>query len=231
MTINTIQIHLRHIMSGFTLKDNLLGSIDEWNKTLSLILTVPSYKRFFSVTSPYSPIVVPNNSSIAPNNDRNQCHANCKEGEEQGLGKHISGWYLMCEHIFNEVSPGMCRLIHHSNLLLNDGTYVNPTYDNGYNYHIFIRDDKRIFNFDESVGYNDRLMLGDDFLRGKQTSKPIPRNKVLYANKDEFDRDLRFEKFKIYETKEEAYSQVPKSLNQQEQIKWLTLKTNAYIGE
>ena len=216
-------------MSGYTLKEGFADTYDGWQDVLAQIMAVTSYKTFFQVTSPHSPVVVKNDPSYAPSNDRNQCHMNCKIAEESGLGKHISGWYLMCEYIFNEFPTGMCRLVHHSNILLPDGTFINPTDDQN-SYHIFIRDDRRVYNFRDDVGYNDRMVLGDEFMKGQNTREPVPRNKVLYSANEYYDRDLKFEKFKRYATKEEAYAQVPQSLSEQDKIKWLTLKTNAHAG-
>ncbi|MEK8123181.1 hypothetical protein WOB59_08945 [Methylocystis sp. IM4] len=134
----------------------------------------------------------------------------------------------MCEYIFEEIPAGMCRLVHHSNILLPNGTLINPTYD-PCSHHIFFRDDRRAFSFRDGIGYNDRMVLGDEFLKGQKTREPVPRNKVLYSANEYYDRDLRFEKFRMYETKEEAYAQVPQSLSEEDKIKWLTLKTNASV--
>lgn len=213
-------------MAGFTLKDEVQDNLIGWQNVLTKILSITSYKKFFEVTSSYPPIVVVNNPTFTKSNDRNQCHLNCREAEESGTGIKVSGWYVLCDLIYKEFAVGMCRLVHHSNLLLNDGTYVNPTNNEDRTHHIFIRDDFRHFNFSENIGYNDRMIFGDDFMKGKQTTKAVPRNKVHFACNQYYDRDLTFEKFKKCSSKYEAISLAPKNLTNEQRAKWLTLKTN-----
>jgi hypothetical protein len=162
-----------------------------------------------------------------PTNDRNQCHENCRLAELNEVGKSISGWYLLNEFIFSEFEAGCLRLIHHSNLILPDGTYINPTNDEGRTHHIFLRDDERKFDFDKNIGYNDRMVFGDSFMIGREHIKAVPRNKVLFASDSEFDRDTYYEKFKVFESYDSLMQSMPKGLTKDRQEKWLNLKSTA----
>ena len=104
----------------------------------------------------------------------------------------------MNEFIYKEFSSGMMRLVHHSNLLLPDGTLMNPTNDENRTHHIFLRDDKRHFDFEKLMGYNDRMVFGDSFMVGREHIKAVPRNKVLFASDGEYDIDLYYERFTVH---------------------------------
>jgi hypothetical protein len=54
----------------------------------------------------------------------------------------------------------------------------------------------------------------------------VPRNKVHFAAKSEFDRDIYFERFKIYKSDEANEIIAPRNLSHEEYVHWLTLKTN-----
>jgi hypothetical protein len=201
------------------------NTMNGWNDALRKMQKIASYKKFFEITSKHAPIVVKNDSTFYKINKKGNCHINCKLAEEDGLGKRVSGWYVMNEFTHEAFVSGMCRIVHHSNLLLRDGSLVNITRGGEDAAHIFIQDDLRDFDFVNRVGYNDRMVFGDDFFIGRT----IPRNKVHFAAKGEFDRDITFEKFKIYASKLEALKTIPKSLPYQKQIKWMTLKTTCYL--
>ena len=209
-------------MSKLKISNTVSNNFKGWNEVLQKTLAVTSYRRFFEVTSKHNSTVVINNSDLYKSNKVGNCHENCRLAEKDGLGIRVSGWYVMNEFTHEYFANGMCRLTHHSNLLLSDGTLINITKDTKASHHIFIRDDSRDFDFENRIGYNDRMIFGDEFLVGKA----VPRNKVHFANKSEFSRDVYFEKFKIYKKEEHHLIQIPSDLNYQEQIMWLTLKTN-----
>ena len=217
-------------MSGFTFAEGFTNDFDGWKEAMEKTIAVPSYKRFLEVASNYNPIVVVNNPNLTKVNDRNQCHENCRLAELEGVGKRVSGWYVMNEFIYTEYTSGMMRLVHHSNLLLSDGTYINPTSDEDRTHHIFIRDDKRHFDFENSIGYNDRMVFGDSFMVGRDHIRAVPRNKVLFAADEEYDRDLYYEKFRVHKTPEEVFNEMPKGLTNEQKQRWLKLKSSARLG-
>ena len=214
-------------MSGYTFATGFKNDFDSWSLAIEKTIAVPSYKRFLEVTSEHKLQVIVNNPKLISTNDRNQCHENCKLAELNGIGKKVSGWYLLNEFIFSEFSTGMLRLIHHSNLLLPDGSYINPTNDENRTHHIFLRDDKRHFDFDKNIGYNDRMVLADSFLIGRKNVKAIPRNKVLFASDGECERDLYYEKFTVHKSVEAVKADMPKGLTIEQQEKWMVLKSSA----
>jgi len=69
------------------------------------------------------------------------------------------------------------------------------------------------------------MVFGDSFLVGKS----VPRNKVHFAALSEFSRDVYFEKFKIYASREETMKVIPQNISYQEQVKWMTLKTTCHL--
>jgi hypothetical protein len=214
-------------MSVFNFADGFANNIDGWTKALEKTNAVPSYVRFLNVTSNYELVVVVNNPNLTSSNDKNQCHENCRKAEIEGIGKRISGWRVLNEFISKEYVPGLMRLFHHSNLLMPDGTYVNPTSDGNKTHHIFLRDDKRHYNFEKATGFNDRMVFGDEFMVGNDFYKAVPRNKVLYSSDGEFDRDLYFEKFTVHKSREEVFNDIPKGLTGEEQKRWVILKSTA----
>jgi hypothetical protein len=213
-------------MSGLNLANGVVNNYNGWNEVLKRTLDVASYKKFFEVTSHYDGLVVKNDDTFYKLNKRGNCHENCRQAEADGLGLRVSGWYVMNEFTHEGFADGMCRLTHHSNLMLADGSLLNITSDDDTNYHIFIQDDLRDFDFYNRIGYNDRMVFGDSFLVGRS----VPRNKVHFASEDQLSRDIYFEKFKIYKSDEKESIQVPSNLSYQEQIKWLTLKTNLSLN-
>ena len=214
-------------MFGCTFVAGFENDFHSWVQVIEKTLAVPSYKRFLDVTSKYELQVVPNNQNLLPVNDRNQCHENCRLSEVNGVGKRISGWYLLNDFIFFEIPIGTMRLTHHSNLLFSDGSLINPTIDDNRTHHIFLRDDDRHFDFTKNTGYNDRMVFGDSFMIGPENIKAIPRNKVLFASGSEFDQDVFYEKFTVYETSDAVMLAMPKGLTKAQQEKWMTLKTTA----
>ena len=214
-------------MSGYTFADGFKNDLDSWTLALEKTMAIPSYKRFLEVTSKHQLQIVVNNPNLVQSNDRNQCHENCRLAELDGVGIKVSGWYLLNEFIYSDFSAGMLRLIHHSNLLLPDGSYINPTNDEDRTHHIFLRDDNRHFDFGKNIGYNDRMVLGDSFMFGRSNVKSIPRNKVLFASDVEYERDLYYEKFKVHKSVEEVMAEMPKGLTKEQQEKWMVLKSSA----
>ena len=214
-------------MSGFTFVDGFSNDLAGWTKAMEQTIAVPSYKRFLEITSNYQLIVVANNPNLTKTNDRNQCHENCRLAELDGAGKSVSGWYLMNEFIYSEYGSGMLRLVHHSNLLLADGSYVNPTSDENRTHHIFLRDDKRHFDFDKNICYNDRMVFGDNFMVGRDKYKAVPRNKVLFSSESEYDRDLMYEKFTVHTSPEAVIADMPKGLTREQRQRWMILKSSA----
>ena len=214
-------------MSGYTFVHGFTNDFDSWSQVIQKTLAVPSYKRFIEVTSKHNLQVVANNPDLLPTSDRNQCHENCRLAEIDGVGKSVSGWYLLNEFIFSEIPAGNLRLVHHSNLILPDQTYINPTNDENRTHHIFLRDDERKFDFDRNIGYNDRMVFGDSFMIGRENFKAVPRNKVLFASDSEFDRDIYYEKFKVFESRDSLMESLPKGLTKAQQEKWFTLKSTA----
>jgi hypothetical protein len=204
---------------------NVVNTFEGWSEALEKMLKVQSYKKFFAVTSKFEPIVVENDSTLFEDNKKGFCHLNCKEAERKGLGKRVSGWFVMNELTHEDMYSGMCRLVHHSNLLLPNGKFVNPTICGEEVAHIFIQDDERDFDFTNKIGFNDRMVFGDSFLVGKS----VPRNKVHFAALSEFSRDVYFEKFKIYASREETMKVIPQNISYQEQVKWMTLKTTCHL--
>lgn len=214
-------------MSEFTFIDGFTNDLAGWTKAMNETIAVPSYKRFLEVTSNSSLIVVANDPSLTKSNDRNQCHENCRLAELQGIGKRISGWYVMNEFIYSEFTSGMMKLVHHSNLMLPNGTYVNPTSDGIKSHHIFLRDDERDFDFEKLVGYNDRMVFGDSFMVGRDHIRAVPRNKVLFSSEHEYDRDKYYEKFTVHTSPEAVLAEMPKGLSPEEQQRWMILKSSA----
>jgi hypothetical protein len=215
-------------MSAYTtvFEDNY----ENWSKALYRTLENPSYKKFLEITSQNAPIVVANKVLNNINNDKSQCHLNCELAEADGHGQQVSGWYLMNEFLFNECESGICRLIHHSILLLPNGEYINITDDEGRSHHIFLPDPSRRYDMINNIGFNDRMVFDNNFMKGKDAIQAVPRNKVLYACNEYYDRDASFEKFRMYNTEREAMESIPKGLSRSEQDKWLTLKTNIVVS-
>lgn len=209
----------------YTTKGFDCSSREGWDRIKQEILAAPSYQRFLSVTSNQDLAVVENRADFSELNQENNCHENCQRLEELGMGTAVSGWYVLCDTIFNEVPTGVCRLVHHCNLQLLDGALVNPTIDNMNSpFHLFLRDDKRGYDLDQEIGYNDRMMFSDTYEPEPYSTKSVPRNKVLYARDEYFSRDLAYERFKVYKTLGELAAAVPKSLSQADRKLWMALK-------
>ena len=214
-------------MAEFTYIEGFTNDLDGWTKAMEKTIAIPSYKRFLEVTSKSSLLVVANDPNLTKSNDRNQCHENCRLAEVQGIGKRVSGWYVINEFIYSEYGSGMMRLIHHSNLFLPNGTYINPTNVGKNSHHIFLKDDERQFDFERLVGYNDRMVFGDSFMVGRDHIRAVPRNKVLYSSEHEYDRDKYFEKFTVHTSPESVMKDMPKGISRKEQERWMILKSSA----
>ena len=213
-------------MGKIKVAKGVVNDYNGWNEVLQKTMAIKSYKKFFEVTSQKSAVVVKNDASIFRENKIGHCHENCRKAELEGLGLRVSGWYVMNEFTHESFASGMCRLVHHSNLLLADGSIVNITSDVEAKYQIFIQDELRDYDFENRIGYNDRLLFGDTFRVGAS----VPRNKVHFAAKDKFSRDVYFEKFKLYTSDDKESIQIPNNLSYKEQITWITLKTNLSLN-
>jgi hypothetical protein len=73
------------------------------------------------------------------------------------------------------------------------------------------------------------MVFGDGFMIGREDIKAIPRNKVLFASGSEFDQDVFYEKFTVYETLDAVILAMPKGLTKAQQEKWMALKSTAGI--
>jgi len=212
----------------FTLKENLKEDIAEWHKVIDKIIQNESYSKFLKITGKNDLVVVKNQPNLTNNNERAQCHENVRLAVNNGKGEQVFGWYVMCEYNFNEMPIGMFRLVHHSNLLTSNNELLNITDDFNKPFHIFLKDEKRKFDFNALVGYNDRMVLGDEFLADAKFVS-IPRNKVIFSANDEIDRDLYYEKFTMYRSSAEVLEAIPKLLNGKDRQKWITLKTTSSL--
>lgn len=212
-------------MQKLKLSAGLQDNYTSWEAALEKIMAVPSYKMFFKETSKFKPVVVRNDINFGPTNNEGESHQNCLRAELEGLGKRVSGWNLYCEHLFEIIPEGMCKLVHHSNIFLPDGTYVNPT-DSGYSHHIFLRDDKRDYDFESDIGYNDRTWFTRKFNVKPFKIGRVPRNTVMFSKRSAIDSDPFFEKYKFCNTIEEFYDQIPKGLPEEYMDKWIKLKTS-----
>jgi hypothetical protein len=218
-------------MGKLNLAAGLVNDLDGWTKALEMTLGVASYKRFLEVTSSYVPIVVENDAAFPEFSSRNKCHINCRSVELDGKGRRVSGWYIINEFVSSDFPRGMMRLVHHSNVLLVDDKMINPTFDYGNSHHLFLRDDERDYDFDKDIGYNDRMVFGDEFMLGADSHKAVPRNKVLFAADGEFDRDLYYEKFTVHKSTDEVLAACPILLSEEEKRRWITLKSSARFGK
>ena len=214
-------------MAGFTYTEGFTNDLVGWTMAMEKTVSVPSYKRFLEVTSNFNLVVVANDPTLTNSNNKAQCHENCRLAELQGVGERVSGWHVFNEFIFSDFTSGMMRLVHHSNLILPNGTYINPTRDRENSHHIFLRDDKRQFDFMNLIGFNDRMIFGDNFMVGRDRYRAVPRNKVLFASDSEYDRDLIYEKFKVHKSQEDVFADMPSSLNHEQQKRWMILKSSA----
>jgi len=214
-------------MAGFTYIEGFANDLDGWTMAMEKTDSVPSYRRFLEVTSNFKFVVVANDPTLTKSSNKNQCHENCRLAELQGIGKRVSGWQIFNEFIFSDFASGMMRLVHHSNLMLPNGTYINPTNDRANSHHIFLRDDERHFDFINLIGFNDRMVFGDSFMTGRDNYRAVPRNKVLFASDDVFDRDLIYEKFKVHKSETEVFADMPRGLNNEQQKRWMILKSTA----
>jgi len=214
-------------MSAYQFIDGFENNLDDWTKALKQTLSVQSFKKFLQVTSPFEPVVVKNNSNLTDTNSRNQCHENCRIAELNGQGKKVSGWMIQNEFIYSDFVAGMMRIVHHSNLLLPDGTYINITKNKNRSHHLFLRDDNRHFDFNKMIGYNDRMVFGDAFMVGRDRYRAVPRNKVHFSSEAVFDRDLIYEKFKVHKSESEVFADMPRGLNNEQQKRWMILKSTA----
>lgn len=214
-------------MFKFTLIDKISNDEQTWINAISSITSVPSYEKFLRITSERSLVVVKNNQNFAEDNTRNQCHENCRKAEIEGKGKRVPGWIVLSEFTYKECAAGILRLVHHSNMQLDDGSYVNPTNNFRNLHHIFLPDEKRDYDFDKCMGYNDRMVFSDNFMVGRDFYKAVPRNRVLFTADDEFHRDLYYEKFTVHKSPEEVMADMPKGLSAEQEKKWITLKSTA----
>ncbi len=210
-------------MTKWILKNNLTKEIETWKLMLEQMLKIESYKTFFSITSIHNPIIVENKLIEGLDSYKNDCHENVRLAASKDEGEMLSGWIVINEFIFENCPVGICRLAHHCNLKLKTEKILNITKDNYETpFHIFIRDDKRKYNFDKNEGYNDRQIFAD---HSKHKDENIPRNEVFFCSEDYFDRDLYFEKFTGNMNIKELLKLVPKNLKDEDKLKWMMLKT------
>ena len=214
-------------MDEFSLciNDNLEG----WNEALAKIMAIPSYRKFFEITSPFPAVIVKNFPDLKNASKEERRAANREFAAMHMQGYYIDGWQVVCDYTHHELVKNVCRLIHHRNILMPNGDIVNSDDDNGRSHHIFIRDEKRLFDHHYKIGYNIRLLFGDDFQREQGDDIVVTRNKVYFSSGPFIDSDPKFEKFKVYPNFEFANMAMPRNLSEQEQAKWMAMKTNFRI--
>lgn len=187
-------------------------NVTNWNNALKQIMAVPGYRKFFELTSPHEPMLVHNMTDIPNPTSPVECHKRSEYAVENYSGMRISGWYVICNQLFNEVPAGVCHLVNHSNVLFDEEKlFVNPVGDFGRLAHIFIPDGERAYDVTTEVGYNDRLYftddyLGDDDLYGEHS---VVRNSVYFKRNSYIDNHPDAEKYATFYSMNDLLASIP----------------------
>lgn len=160
------------------------------------------------------------------------CHDNVRQHVVEHGGEHVFGWMLRPSSMFEHSNfDGMFLAVFHSNWRNPSGKLISIT-DETSNFHLFLPDKIRKYNFEINESYNNRVIYLDDY---KPTFNGLnPSRNVNYFFAGGYaDRDRRFEKYRIPKSREEIGASIPESMKKLENgeivllpdgIKWAALK-------
>ena len=164
--------------------------------------------QFVNAISKCAIEVVSRTITTGAHNAAGNCHANVREQVKQFGGKQVFGWQIACELTDGAAMKGCVYAIFHSNWQDDHGVLWDIAAE-VQTPHLFLPDPVRVFDFENAVGYNNRVA----FLRkglAAGTSHKLVLNKTYYTALGYLSRDRGFEKYTV-----------PKS---REGIEWLALK-------
>lgn len=163
--------------------------------------------QFVNAISKCAIEVVNRASTVFANNAIGQCHANVRDQVKQFGGKQVFGWQIAGEMTEGAAMKGSICAVFHSNWLDGCGVLWDITAETQKT-RLFLPDTVRAFDFDKSMGYNNRLAFLSKGLP-TNTSHKLVRNKTYYTALGHISRDRGFEKYTVPKSREAMLAALP----------------------
>lgn len=186
-------------------------TIDGWQEQLEIIQSTPVLANFIRAISKDAPRIVRVEKQVDVASYRPaMCHDNVKEHVRNFSGQHMFGWIIRPWTLFDIEFDGMLMAVFHSNWLSSDGDLLSITPEPT-NFHIFLPDKLRRFNFDTLESYNNRVIYLNSYKPPLNAFNPT-RNVNYYFAGGFADRNKNFERYRIPRPNEKVEDLIPKSM-------------------
>ena len=179
-------------------------SRDGWQQQLNELIVNSNIRSFLRAISKAEPVLVQNvNASVDDTSDR-MCHQLVKDKIDVSGGQAEYGWiiapWLMHDIGFLDHSV---TVSFHCNWRDTSGNLVNVSPMQG-QYHIFLSDSSRKYDFDSNTSFNNRTIYLDE-CKLPAVLGTRARNVNYFTSQQYASRDRNFEKFKRVLTKDELF--------------------------
>jgi len=209
----------------------------DWQQIKAELQQDQEKMQFVNAISKCAIEVVNRASTVFANNAIGQCHANVRDQVKQFGGKQVFGWQIAGEMTEGVAMKGSICAVFHSNWLDDCGVLWDITAEMQKT-RLFLPDPVRVFDFDKSMGYNNRLAFLSKGLPAG-TSHKLLRNKTYYTALGHISRDRIFEKYTVPKSRDQMLAALPSKyvfdIAGEKQItgdgiEWLALKYTVRFG-
>ncbi len=180
-----------------------------WTEQMHSLKSNQHVRNYLKAISPADLVLVRNRKKgVTSKQPAYMCHNNVAKLVDRIGGSAENGWLVapyMTED--NPYMDGIITSMFHCNWRTPENEIVNVTPFSG-EYHIFLADSSRKFDFKTNTGYNSRTIFLDNFNPPFTIPNPT-RNVNYYSSGQYWSRDRLFEKFTIFNNVDDAVDKLP----------------------
>jgi len=215
--------------------DTLAG----WTEQMNKLKSNQHVRNYLRAISPADLVLVRNRKrGVTGNQPTNMCHENIAKLVSRIGGSAVYGWLVKPD--MTEDKPyfdGVIMSMFHCNWRTPENELVNVTPFSG-EYHIFLEDSSRKFDFNTSASYNNRTIYLDNYKPPFTAYNPA-RNVNYFTSGKYSSRDRLFEKYSIPSDVDHALDNLPASMKRMkngsleisdEGKRWLSLRYSVVIN-
>lgn len=207
---------------------NAISGYDRWDMIKTEIMADAEKIAFVRAISKGELLVVRRADFDCVPSQAGRCHLNVREQVAQYGGKQVYGWHLNTERTNGAELSGRVYAAFHSNWMDEAGMLWDVT-DPIEQYHLFLHDPLRVYDFENKISYNNRMVFLSDYVQINAADRVV-RNKMLFTANGYLSRDRIFEKYKMPTSLQELQTALPSQyVNEDGKISdegnmWLSLK-------
>jgi hypothetical protein len=208
-------------------------TLEGWQEQIEKIKKQSNLMTFIRAISKEEMLVVKvRKSGTSGHQPQAMCHANVANFVTEHGGRQHFGWMLRPWELYDDNQyDGMFLAVFHSNWMSPEGQLVSITPEDN-NFHIFLPDLNRKFNFSTQESYNNRVTYTEEYKPPYNAVNPA-RNVTYFFAAGFADRSKQFEKYRIPKSMTDIENEIPESMKRKingrlqltsEGEKWAKLK-------